>query len=225
MDEGRNTVGLAPDFIIHPGETLSEVIVDRGMSQRELATRTGVSEKHVSTVIHGQKNISAAFARKLEYALGIEAAFWMNLQANYDRELLEFEEVTTVSEEELSVTDKFKEVIDLWVLLKWVGREEDPVSTLMQFRRLLGISNLLDIPKLPYVWNYCSQHRSTPVEPYALFAWRRTCELIVQGKVLSDTVSLDRLQERMPEIKLLILTEPEQIREKLSGIIAECMEA
>lgn len=95
--------GLSRDYIIHPGETLAEVLEDREMTQRELAVRTGMTEKHISTVIHGQKGISVAFARKLEYALGIEAAFWMNLQANYEREMLEFEELNNITEQELGV--------------------------------------------------------------------------------------------------------------------------
>ena len=86
-----NTIGLSREFIIHPGETLAEVIEDRDMSQHDLAVRTGMTEKHISTVINGQKNISPSFAKKLEYALGLDASFWMNLQNNYDRELLDFE--------------------------------------------------------------------------------------------------------------------------------------
>ena len=65
MVEKKNLIGLSRDYIIHPGETLAEVIEDREMSQRELAIRTGMTEKHISTVIHGQKSISAAFANCL----------------------------------------------------------------------------------------------------------------------------------------------------------------
>ena len=86
MEEEVKTIGLSRDFIIHPGETLAEVLEDREMTQKELSIRTGMSEKHISTVINGQKNISSSFAKKLEYALGIETEFWMNLQANYERE-------------------------------------------------------------------------------------------------------------------------------------------
>lgn len=67
------------------------------MTAERAGCENGKSEKHISTVIHGKKNISAAFARKLEYALGIETLFWMNLQVNYDRELLEFEELNNSS--------------------------------------------------------------------------------------------------------------------------------
>lgn len=86
MEKEQNTIGLSSDFIIHPGETLVEVLKDRKMSQKELAIRTRMTEKYISAVINGQKNISSSFANKLEYALGIEKEFWMNLQANYERE-------------------------------------------------------------------------------------------------------------------------------------------
>lgn len=86
METEQNTIGLSNDFIIHPGETLAEVLKDRKMSPKELAIRTRMTEKYISAVISGQENISSSFANKLEYALGIEKEFWINLQANYERE-------------------------------------------------------------------------------------------------------------------------------------------
>ncbi|WP_274964107.1 helix-turn-helix transcriptional regulator [Tepidanaerobacter syntrophicus] len=46
----KNKSGLSREFIIHPGETLKEVLEERGMSQKELALRTGVTEAHVSSL-------------------------------------------------------------------------------------------------------------------------------------------------------------------------------
>lgn len=86
METEQNIIGLSSDFIIHPGETLAEVLKDRKMSQKELAIKTEMTEKYISTIINGQENISSSFANKLEYALDIEKEFWMNLQANYERE-------------------------------------------------------------------------------------------------------------------------------------------
>ena len=83
----KNINGLSHEFIIHPGKTLNEILEDQGMSQKELALRTDVSEAHISSLINCQKDISVTFAKKLEYALGIDASFWINLQANYDKEL------------------------------------------------------------------------------------------------------------------------------------------
>jgi len=120
MVKEQTTTGLSRELIIHPGESLFEVLEDREMSQKELAIRTGKTEKHISTVVNGIKPISVTFAKKLEYALGIEAEFWMNLQSNYDKELLEFEELNNISEEEISVLMNLKDVIECWSDLGWM---------------------------------------------------------------------------------------------------------
>ena len=62
-------VGDLSRMIIHPGETIAEVLEDRGITQAELSSRTGVSPVYVSNVIAGKKGISANFAMGLEYAL------------------------------------------------------------------------------------------------------------------------------------------------------------
>ena len=54
--------GLSLDLVIHPGETIAEVIEERGITQAELAARAGVSAAYVSNVIAGKKPISAKFA-------------------------------------------------------------------------------------------------------------------------------------------------------------------
>lgn len=81
--------GISHSLIIHPGETIADVINERGITQAELAIRTGVSPAYVSSVISGKKDISSNFAMALEYALDVPKSFWLNLQANYEADLLE----------------------------------------------------------------------------------------------------------------------------------------
>ena len=92
-------IGISRDLIIHPGETIADVLEDRGITQAELASRAGVSPAYVSNVIAGKKGISANFAMGLEYALGVPKSFWLNLQANYEAELLEINEEQTITDE------------------------------------------------------------------------------------------------------------------------------
>jgi HTH-type transcriptional regulator/antitoxin HigA len=84
MEEKMNHISR--EFIIHPGETLKEILEDRNMSQRELAIRTGVKEAHISKLVNCLAPISVSFAKRLEDVLGIEATFWINLQQNYEKE-------------------------------------------------------------------------------------------------------------------------------------------
>ena len=77
-------IGISLDLIIHPGETLADVLEERGITQEELAARIGVTPAHISSVTSGKKNISGKLSIGLEYALGVPKSFWLNLQANYD---------------------------------------------------------------------------------------------------------------------------------------------
>ena len=102
----ENTTGLSREFIIHPGEILMEFLDEREMNQKELAIRTGFSEKHISSVLNGKNDISSAFAKKLEYALGIDYSFWMNLQNNYDKDIMKYEELHNITDEEFLIVKR-----------------------------------------------------------------------------------------------------------------------
>lgn len=84
--------GICRDLIIHPGETIAEVLEERNLTQVDLVARSGFTTAYVSKVIAGKKDISSNFAMALEYALGVPKSFWLNLQANYEAELLELNE-------------------------------------------------------------------------------------------------------------------------------------
>ena len=96
----------------HPGLVLQEKINSMHMSRSELAARTGVTEKHISTVINGNKGISPAFAKKLAYAFDEQASVWLNLQAKYDAYCAEIEAENNVSDEEKNILHSLKDVIE-----------------------------------------------------------------------------------------------------------------
>ena len=78
----RNTF----EWLIHPGEIISDILEERNLTQKELAQRAGVSETFLNEVIHRKKDISKELAVGLECALDVPRSFWLNLQANYDAE-------------------------------------------------------------------------------------------------------------------------------------------
>ena len=91
---GFNAKRLIPsnDMIIHPGETLKEVMEDRNISTESLAQSTGFTQDYINAVLNCKENISAEFARKLEDALNIDTDFWIKLNELYNDELKAFKE-------------------------------------------------------------------------------------------------------------------------------------
>jgi HTH-type transcriptional regulator/antitoxin HigA len=69
---------------VHPGEILREALQERQMSQREFATRMGLSTKHVNQIIQGHAGYSPKVALGMELVLGIKAVVWLTLQANHE---------------------------------------------------------------------------------------------------------------------------------------------
>lgn len=72
-----------PDYAVHPGECLEEVLESREIKQIELANRLGISEKHLSQIINKKVPISPELALQLEKVLNISANIWNNMNANY----------------------------------------------------------------------------------------------------------------------------------------------
>ena len=94
---GKSNNWIIPWFTHTPRWDTKKALDDRNMTQKQLAKNMVMTEQHVSRVIKGKTNISGSFAKKLEYAWGIPASFWMNLQRNYDLELAEYEDRNNIS--------------------------------------------------------------------------------------------------------------------------------
>jgi addiction module HigA family antidote len=75
---------LEPSEPIHPGELLKEEIEYRGISQKELAKRTGISYTVLNEVLNCKRAVTTEYALLLEAALGIEAGMWIRIQADYN---------------------------------------------------------------------------------------------------------------------------------------------
>ncbi len=70
---------------IHPGEILlEEFLSPMGISQYRLAKNISVPQRRISEIVHGKRAITADTALRLGRFFGMEAQFWLNLQARYD---------------------------------------------------------------------------------------------------------------------------------------------
>ncbi|MDB9535667.1 HigA family addiction module antitoxin [Dolichospermum planctonicum CS-1226] len=81
-----------PDYVSHPGDTLLEVLEDRGMTQAELAERTGRPKKTINEIIKGKAAITPETALQLERVFNIPASFWNNRERHYREFLAQKEE-------------------------------------------------------------------------------------------------------------------------------------
>ncbi len=72
-----------PDMVSAPGETLREMLEEKGMSQAVLAQRTGRPKKTINEIIQGKAILTFDTAIQLERVLGVPANFWNKREASY----------------------------------------------------------------------------------------------------------------------------------------------
>ena len=82
-----------------PGRTLEAEMKARNLSATALALKLRVPPNRISDIVRNRRSISAETALRLSRAFGTSAAFWLNLQTNYDLRLAALECGETIEKE------------------------------------------------------------------------------------------------------------------------------
>ena len=212
--------GISRDLIIHPGETIADVLEERGITQAELATRTGVTPAYVSNVIAGKKDISSNFAMALEYALDVPKSFWLNLQANYDAELLELNEANTITEAEKAVFPKLHQIIGWLREVQLIPSDQDREHTILSLRKALRISDISKLEGLGATGAFRIS-KNAPVDPVVMGAWLKLCQVL--GERDTRTVPQFNAQNMEPlisDLKSIMLDPKVDLQKGLANVMA-----
>ena len=79
----ETTAQFEPDWVSPPGDTIADILEERGWRQDEFAERVGYTPKHASLLISGKAPITEETAFRLERALGGTVSFWLSREAQY----------------------------------------------------------------------------------------------------------------------------------------------
>ena len=69
----------------HPGRIIQDAIEDMRLSVTDAARALNVSGPTLSAILDGRSGISPRLAASLSHEIGSTPAFWLRLQAQYDR--------------------------------------------------------------------------------------------------------------------------------------------
>lgn len=82
---------LKLSYLSYPGETIQEHSNAIGMTQVELAKLLNCSVENLDKLINGEIHITNDIALNLESVFDIPSSFWLNLEDNYQKELIEIQ--------------------------------------------------------------------------------------------------------------------------------------
>ena len=69
---------------VHPGEILADELRELELTARAFAAALKVPHNRITSILNGQRGISADTALRLAAYFGTGPQFWMNLQQAYD---------------------------------------------------------------------------------------------------------------------------------------------
>lgn len=208
---------LKKSLLSCPGDTIQEHIDAIGMSQAELAERLGRSKEKLNELIKGKAPITKETATKLEYVLGVPASFWLNLERQYQDELLEIEQM-----EEL---EQCKEWVSGFPLpaMKKLGIIPDTRDK----SHLAGILLKFFRVATPQQWSSIYEGSSLAfkielrhtAEPQAISVWLRLGELQAE-RMKVETFDKKKLTDSIPIIKEIAFNHSENWMEELQAVCA-----
>ena len=76
-------MSYSPDWVSPPGETLADILEERGITRSQFGEMLRWDVDEVERVIEGEKMIDGEIALAFESVLGISSIFWLNREKNY----------------------------------------------------------------------------------------------------------------------------------------------
>lgn len=201
-----------------PGATIKEQLFDRGMTQKEFASRMEMSEKHISKLINGEVQLTSDMALRLEMVLGVPAHFWNNLESNY-REKLARVNAESEMDEDLEILKKipYNEMAkNQWV--KQTRKKEERVVNLRKFFEVvrLGILEKALIPNI-----VCRKLGEGEKSDYVLISCAQKAK-IESRNINTDPINIEKLKEMLAEIRKLTTHEPSVFCDCLTKRLSKC---
>ena len=191
-----------PDWISPPGETILDLLEERGWSQADLAARMDYTPKHINLLIKGKAGITEEAALKLERVLGSTAGFWLNREARYREALARKAELADLKQyvpwlSELPLAD----MVRLGVVQKHSQRVK-MVAACLQF---FGVATV-DAWRERYT-ELGVAYRASPVSAKkngAVAVWIRIGEAQAEGRS-AGAFNRQALQNLLPTVRALTI--------------------
>lgn len=96
MSEAMATMSFNPDWVSPPGDTIADLLDERGWTRPEFANRLATSRRFVNQLILGEASINEATALELERVLGSTNRFWLNRESDYRAGMAKRQEIQTL---------------------------------------------------------------------------------------------------------------------------------
>ena len=194
-----------PDWVSPPGDTIADLLDEKNWTQRELASRMGVSKKHINDLVRGKATLSPKVAVSLATVLGGDEAFWLEREAQYRAAVAHQDHIKTLS----AHGDWLKRFPVAWMANQgWIPKRSKRGEKVYEMLRYFGVASVQAYQQHPF--ERAAAFRASGVtddHDGKVAVWLRQAG--IQAEAI-DTRPFDAhaLEEVLPELRSLT-TEPD----------------
>jgi addiction module HigA family antidote len=209
-----------PDYCIHPGEYLEEVLESRNIKKKEIAERLAVTDKTISLLINGKAYIDPELAIKLENVLGISANIWNGMSSDY-----RLFEAKAQEQKELTVGIEWLNKFPVKDLIKngFLEASKNKEILLKKIYAFFGVSN-----QKSWEVHYgnvlksvcCKKTVAFEEDRYHTIAWLRAGEKRAED-IQTAVYNKEKFRNALDEIRLLTTGRIEDTSKKMLELCAQ----
>ncbi|MEI8172369.1 MAG: helix-turn-helix domain-containing protein [Deltaproteobacteria bacterium] len=216
--KAKRKYGFIPDYAVPPGKTLQEVMVSLDMSQKEMATRTGLTVQTLNRIFKGDQPITHETANRLELVTAVPARYWNNLELQYQEQLARVLEQKRISSDlDWLETIPTRELIERG----YIKPMKEDIELIRESLAFYGVSSvgawhgIWDLSPVAARRSPCFESRPGPAS-----AWIRQGELQAH-KIECKPYNKDRFYKVLQAIRHLTREEPEVFEPEMKRLCAD----
>ncbi len=207
-----------PDYYVPPGYILLETLEETGMTQKEFASRIGMTPKTVNEIVKGDARILPETALRFEHVLGTPAHIWNNLESQY-REALEREK----ERQKLDSLQEWMSRIPWKEMIKNKWLEDCKGDSMRQAQALLHYFAVASPQAYRRVWATVRvryrMSEAVTVNQDSVSAWLRYAEIIAR-KINCRPYDRAKFREALDKIREYTVTGPEEFQPIIQRLTA-----
>ena len=196
------------DLPVAPGETIREILEERGILQGDFAVRLGKTEKFVSQLVNGKAPLTHDTAVELERVLGVPSSFWNKLESIY-RDALAHQRQKNDAASQTEWAKSFP--LKAMESHGWIARETSPAEQAEELLRYFGVATIDAYTDYWGADKRLAARMSTAytAETPAITAWLRAGERQAEG-IRTESFSEAAFREVLGELRSATRMPPEE---------------
>jgi HTH-type transcriptional regulator/antitoxin HigA len=200
-----------------PGQLISELLNDRGWTQRTLAVVLEKDETTINKIVSGKGSVTTETALALEDVFGVAAERFLELQRKYD---LAVARISSRPDKGRATRAALFGDLPISAMIKrgWIAADDihDLKAVEAGLVKFFGVATANEIEILPHA----ARKTKVNMEPTpAQMAWLYRVKSIAEELLVAD-YSRAKLEQSLPRLRAL-MTAPEEARH-VPRVLAEC---